>query len=368
MIIVIDQTERGLLLRDGKLCRALLPGRYRLWGRRSRIRTVPLEEEIACPELTAKQLAAHPALKEAVAAVEVGDGQIALHFLDGRFAGCLREGVHLFWQEAGAHTFLLEDFSDPEVSERVPAAVFDKLPACFFHRVEVPEGKRARLLFNKKLVRLLEPGTYFFWRGRVRVETELADVRLTRMELSGQEILTRDKASVRINFVLTYRFTDPVTPFLENEDPAEQLRLTAQLALRDYVGTRTMDEILEDKDKISAAVLAGLAPRAKALRAEIAEAGVKDIILPGEIREIMNSVLAAEKRAQANVIARREEVASTRSLLNTARLMEENRTLYRLKELEALEKICENVSSLTLNGGDFLSQLTALIRPAGGQD
>ena len=89
MIIVIDQTERGLLLRDGKLCRALLPGRYRLWGRRSRIRTVPLEEEIACPELTAKQLAAHPALKEAVAAVEVGDGQIALHFLDGRFAGCL---------------------------------------------------------------------------------------------------------------------------------------------------------------------------------------------------------------------------------------------------------------------------------------
>ncbi len=72
--------------------------------------------------------------------------------------------------------------------------------------------------------------------------------------------------------------------------------------------------------------------------------------MPGEIREIMNSVLVAEKAAQANVIARREEVASTRSLLNTAKLMDENQTLYRLKELEYLEKICEKVGEISVNG------------------
>ena len=95
---------------------------------------------------------------------------------------------------------------------------------------------------------------------------------------------------------------------------------------------------------------------------EIIDAGVKDIILPGEIRDIMNTVLIAEKRAQANVITRREEVASTRSLLNTAKLMEENPTLYRLKELEHIERICENVGSLNLNGsGGVLSQLFALL-------
>ncbi len=46
---------------------------------------------------------------------------------------------------------------------------------------------------------------------------------------------------------------------------------------------------------------------------EIVNAGIKDIILPGEIRDIMNTVLVAEKKAQANVIMRREEVASTRT-------------------------------------------------------
>ena len=91
-------------------------------------------------------------------------------------------------------------------------------------------------------------------------------------------------------------------------------------------------------------------------------AGIKDIILPREIREIMNSVLVAEKTAQANVISRREEVASTRSLLNTARMMDENKTLFRLKELEYIERICENVGSIQLNGSaDLLTQLTSLL-------
>ena len=86
-----------------------------------------------------------------------------------------------------------------------------------------------------------------------------------------------------------------------------------------------------------------------------------DVILPGEVRDIMNTVLIAEKRAQANVITRREEVASTRSLLNTAKMMEENPTLYKLKELEYAERICENVGNINLNGGDVISGVLGLL-------
>ena len=75
------------------------------------------------------------------------------------------------------------------------------------------------------------------------------------------------------------------------------------------------------------------------------------MILPGEMKTILNQVVEAEKVAQANLIRRREETAATRSLLNTARLMEENPTLLRLKELETLEKVTEKVGSLTVYGG-----------------
>lgn len=131
-------------------------------------------------------------------------------------------------------------------------------------------------------------------------------------------------------------------------------------------GRYRLDELLEQKEEIGRFVLDKLKEYQEEYCVEITGAGIKDIILPGEIREIMNTVLMAEKKAQANVIMRREEVASTRSLLNTARLMDENRTLFKLKEMEYLEKICDKVGNISLNGGKgVLEQLAEL---AGVQD
>ena len=139
--------------------------------------------------------------------------------------------------------------------------------------------------------------------------------------------------------------------------------------MRESVGRLTLDELLERKEGISEEVLKKLRKKAETFFAEVEDGGIKDVILPGEIREIMNTVLAAEKRAQASIITRREEVASTRSLLNTARLMEENRTLYQLKELESIERICSNVGNISLNGsGDILAQLSELLRGRGGSE
>ena len=192
----------------------------------------------------------------------------------------------------------------------------------------------------------------------------LVDTRLTRMEITGQEIMTQDKVGLRINFVCNYRITDYVKILTEIDDYAGQMHFAAQLALRDFVGKQKLDDILANKDELSRYAFERLKAKENEFFVEIIDAGVKDIILPGEIRDIMNTVLIAEKRAQANVITRREEVASTRSLLNTAKLMEENPTLYRLKELEHIERICENVGNINLNGnGDVLSQLMGLMHP-----
>lgn len=122
-----------------------------------------------------------------------------------------------------------------------------------------------------------------------------------------------------------------------------------------------MQCVLEQKDSIAAFILEQLRSKQKMLYIEFLDAGLKDIILPGEIRDIMNTVLVAEKNAQANVIARREEVASTRSLLNTAKLMEENTTLYKLKEFEYLEKICDKVGSISVGGGNLLTELREIL-------
>jgi regulator of protease activity HflC (stomatin/prohibitin superfamily) len=116
------------------------------------------------------------------------------------------------------------------------------------------------------------------------------------------------------------------------------------------VGMRTLDELLGDKSVVDREVAASAA-RLEASGLAVRSVGVKDVILPGEMKTILNQVVEAEKMAQANLIRRREETAATRSLLNTARLMEENPTLMRLKELETLEKVTEKVDKITVYNG-----------------
>jgi hypothetical protein len=97
---------------------------------------------------------------------------------------------------------------------------------------------------------------------------------------------------------------------------------------------------------------------------EVMGFGIRDIILPGDVKEIMNQVLIAEKKAQANIIMRREETASTRSLLNTAKLMEDNVMLWKLKEMEYVEKIADKVNNISVHGnGVLVEQLKQLFIP-----
>lgn len=141
----------------------------------------------------------------------------------------------------------------------------------------------------------------------------------------------------------------------------KQLYAVMQLNLRTYIGQMTLDELMEKKTEISSYILESTTTYVAGLGLRILTCGVKDIILPGDIGDIMNQVLIAEKRAQANIIMRREETSSTRSLLNTAKLMEENHMLFKLKEMEYVEKIAEKINSISVSGnGQIVDQLKQL--------
>ena len=360
--IIVNENQRGFLFKNGKYVKMLTSGKYYVCGGKE-IEVVNLNQPIVSNQCALDIILKDKTVANAVSVVEVADEQLALHFVNGKFASVLRHGKYAFWSVIDKHEYKLVDISTPEVKSEVPEYIFSKIPTIYYTKIEVLEYQKARLYFNQKLVRILDAGTYYFWKIGVKIDVDFVDTRLTQMNITGQEILTRDKVSLRINFVCNYRVTDCVKILTEIDDFAEQIHVAAQLALREYVGQYKLDEILENKAQMSGFVFDKLKAKEKDLFVEIKDAGVKDIILPGEIREIMNTVLVAEKRAQANVISRREEIASTRSLLNTAKLMEENQTLYKLEELEYVERICENVGNINLNGnGDVLTQLTGILR------
>jgi len=119
----------------------------------------------------------------------------------------------------------------------------------------------------------------------------------------------------------------------------QSLYREAQLALRAVVGVRELDVFLTEKDGVAKEIEIELQRRASELGLQVTSVGIKDLILPGEMKNLMNKVTEAKKSAEANLIVRREETVAIRSQANTAKLLSDNPTLMRLRELEVLEKI-----------------------------
>ncbi len=361
MKIIINENERGFLFKNGSYRRMLLPGKYYI--------TKFLGESYARADITKPVhittadnalLLKDKLFAQSVTTIDVPDGHIAVHMEDGKTVGTLLTGNYCFWNCYRSHTFKLIDMTNPFITE-LNKEQLQMVPYDLYIKVEVPEGEIGLLFYDGKLERTINSGSYFFWNTMTKITVINVDMRTQQLDISGQDILTADKVSLRLNFVCNYKIIDELNIVTKIKDYKLQIYTLTQLVLREYVGKFRFDELLEQKDSIAGYVLEQLRMKQGVLFVEFSDCGLKDIILPGEIRDIMNTVLIAEKNAQANVIARREEVASTRSLLNTAKLMDENATLFKLKELEYLEKICDRVGNISVGGGNLLSELRAIV-------
>lgn len=349
--IRINKGYVGLVFKNGDYKKILTEGIYWLgFGETVKIQNMA---HVFVPSIELNILLKDEKFAELVTVIDVADNELAIVYKDGKFHYAYASGQYIYWKGLIDITFKKIDISNVEITENIPVKILQKTEVALYTRVfKVESYEKALLLVDGDFKRILEKGVHYFWDNGVPVTVLKADMRQQQMEISGQEILTRDKAALRINFFTQYIVNDIVKALTENKDYEKQLYIIMQLALREFIGTLTLDEILEKKDSINQYVFENVKDKVDKLGVEIKDSGVRDIILPGDVKEIMNQVLIAQKKAQANIITRREETASTRSLLNTAKLMEDNKMLFKLKEMEYVEKIAERIDNISLSGGN----------------
>jgi len=208
--------------------------------------------------------------------------------------------------------------------------------------LDVPAYYVGLLYYDNKLVETVQPGLYAFWKDTVDVKMVNVDLRERIVDITGQDVMTADKVTLRMNASFGYQVVDAKKMAETVEDVQQALYRETQLALRNVVGRRELEQFLSDKNEIAAEAEQMLATRADSFGVKVLSFGVRDVILPGEMKELLNKVTEAKKAAEANLIVRREETAAMRSQANTAKLLENNPTLMRLRELEVLEKIVES--------------------------
>ncbi len=364
MKYIVNDNQIGYLIKKGTFVKTLAPGQYRYSTRLGyEVKITEARGEVNTFSIPVKKLMCDDYFSKHVVNKNISNGTFAFVTADEHPVACIT-GKRLLWWKSMEDIEVWEYETDsPEMPTDIPVEFLAVMTPETASRLTVPVGSVSMLYYDKKFVKELEPGVYWFWKNGVDITQRQVNVTKQLLDINHQELLTADKVTVRITMAIEYTITEPKVFAETLTNGEEQLRLCAQLALRDYVGGMKLEELLDKKGEFSGFLMDRLSKSECALWCSIGSAGIKDVIIPGEIRQIMNTVLMAEKQAQASVITRREEVASTRSLLNTAKLMEDNPTLMRLKELEYLERICDRVDSISVSGNaDLLEQLSKLCR------
>ena len=188
------------------------------------------------------------------------------------------------------------------------------------------------------LVKILEAGRYEFprltfferlvpelWRRRLpKIEIALVDIRERDLTIKGQEILTADKVAIRVSIIVQFKVQNPRAALHEVESYSDRIYGDVQLAARRSLASMTLEEILTNRNKLSEDILKDVKESATTYGVAILRADVKDLIFPGNLQEIMNRVLAAERMSQVQLVEARTKAETQRleaqSRLETQRL------------------------------------------------
>jgi regulator of protease activity HflC (stomatin/prohibitin superfamily) len=181
--------------------------------------------------------------------------------------------------------------------------------------VIVKDTHRALLYENGVLTRVLEGGRHklppaigwplsLFVEPPV-IETVFVDMREREITIKGQEILTADKVAIRVSIIVQFRVTDPRAAIQQVASYEDRLYSDVQLAARRSLASMSFEDILTNRNQLSEDISRDVTEIALRYGVAIIRADVKDLVFPGNLQEIMNKVLAAERTAEAQLVQAR---------------------------------------------------------------
>ncbi len=341
-LVRVNSYEFGLKFVRNKLVEVLKPGLYvakSLFGERI---DVVSELDVFLKHKSLEEIVRSGFLSDQLEILDLKDNHRALLWIDGRFEAVIGVGLQAVWKSRKKIAIEKIEVDDPLFTHRQKYKIASSESGREFLEILEIEKNTVGLFYkNGRFVKEFESGFYAFWRNVCSLSFVLVSLQEKMFDMVGQEIITSDKVSLRLNATVSYKVVDAKKSVAGFESVDSSLYREGQLVLRAAIGSQKLDEILSEKETISEAILSKLKEKAVKFGVQINSFGIRDIILPGDMRELMNKVVAAQKEAEASQIARREETASTRSQCNTAKVLENNPTLMRLRELEAVERIAE---------------------------
>ncbi len=360
MRIQVSLSERVIVHINRRPERYLGPGVHTVWAPFSEVEVQRLSTDALAADLRPEQLALVP--KDELRTLTIGETERAVVKRKGRPLRWLGTGEHQVWTVDPSTKIEVIDVSAIE-AKPLSDELRPLVPATDYLEVTALEGQVVLRWVNGALEKVLGAGRAAAWNVAQKVVLSVIDVRERVLAVNAQEVMTKDRVTLRLNLSVTFKVADPRRLATVAREPDEVVYLALQLAAREAVGSRTLDELLGGRESLTEILSPAVSARAEVVGLSVVSVGVKDLILPGEMKTLLNRVIEAQKEAEANVILRREETAAVRSMAQTAKVLGESPLLMRLKELEAYKDLAGKVGTVNLVLGDASLQKLELKLP-----
>jgi regulator of protease activity HflC (stomatin/prohibitin superfamily) len=200
--------------------------------------------------------------------------------------------------------------------------------------ITIFEYERGLKYFKGKFKEIIDPGQY--WYIPFFSNIRKVDVRPAYVSITGQEVLSSDGVTLKVSLATKYQIIDPNIAIHNVQNYQEALYLELQLALREIIGNATIDNLLENRNEFSIKLMEMTENKAQELGLKLLAVNIKDIMFPGQLKQIFAQVVKARKEGQAALEKARGETAALRNLANAAKMIESNPNLIHLRLIQSL--------------------------------
>src|SRR4051794_38074436 len=272
----IKRHERGLLFREGDLVAVLGPGVHWYLDLLFKLKLQVVSPRD--PWLVHKDLdliVKSGKLAGEAMVVDLKDHERAFVWIDGRFARVLDTGLYALWtSERDVRVEIVDTRTMQIVHAELQAIIRAAGTGAVLEVVVVEPGQVAVWFRDGAYQATLVPGTYAFWKGAGKLKVQVVDLKEQTLDITGQDIMTNDKVTLRMNALIAYRITDALRAVTEVDGAPQALYRAVQLALREAVGAKELDALLSGKETLAGELAERIRPRATELGISVVNTGI----------------------------------------------------------------------------------------------
>ncbi len=220
------------------------------------------------------------------------------------------------------------------------SALFIGIPALFVLSAFI------RIVYDYEKGLVLTLGKYSGMRGSgVQLVIPLlqtmntVDLRIQTIDIPKQEVLSKDNVSAFINAVVYFRIVNPEAAIFNVQDYRMAVYQHSQTAIRDVVGSRTLDQLLTDRKSIAESVSAVVDTHAKEWGVDITGIKIQDIGLPDTMKKAMARQAQAEREKRASIIVSEGESMAAEKLAQAAKILSESPGALHLRTLQMISSV-----------------------------